>query len=116
MCAVLGRAVDLAEAQRARLTLAKTTDPGSVVKWFGPPALLAAGAGVTDSELQAVATDKLCASLEARAEVGFADDGSARSRHRVRASPPGQSDRLDSSGEAPLLGAAQTSSTEGARA
>lgn len=66
MWAVLERAVDLAEVQRARLTLAKTTDPGPVIKWFGPPALLAAGAGagVTESELQAVAADKLARASE----------------------------------------------------
>lgn len=37
---VLGDAVRLAEADRARLTLAKTTDPGRVVRWLRPCAAL----------------------------------------------------------------------------
>jgi len=40
--AAFSRAVELAEAERARLTLAKTTDPGRLMRWFAPGAALAA--------------------------------------------------------------------------
>jgi hypothetical protein len=35
----LGRSVELAEREHARLTLAKTTDPGRLVRWLGPFAI-----------------------------------------------------------------------------
>jgi hypothetical protein len=37
---VLERAIELAESERARLTIAKTTDPGWIVRWFAPLAAL----------------------------------------------------------------------------
>lgn len=37
--ATLPEAIALADAERARLTLAKTTDPGLLLRWFGPAAL-----------------------------------------------------------------------------
>lgn len=37
---VLDRAIELAEVEHARLTIAKTTDPGRIVKWFGPMAMI----------------------------------------------------------------------------
>jgi hypothetical protein len=40
MWSALERAIELAEAERARLTIAKTTDPGWIVKWFAPLAAL----------------------------------------------------------------------------
>jgi Universal stress protein family len=36
MWRVLERAIEIAEVERARLTIAKTTDPGRMVKWFAP--------------------------------------------------------------------------------
>lgn len=35
---VVERAIEIAEVERARLTIAKTTDPGRCVKWFAPMA------------------------------------------------------------------------------
>lgn len=40
MWSVLERAIAIAEGERARLTIAKTTDPGRLVKWFAPLATL----------------------------------------------------------------------------
>jgi hypothetical protein len=40
MWSVLERAIELAESERARLTIAKTTDPGWIVRWFAPLAAL----------------------------------------------------------------------------
>jgi hypothetical protein len=40
MWSVLTRAIELAESERARLTIAKTTDPGWIVRWFAPLAAL----------------------------------------------------------------------------
>jgi hypothetical protein len=40
MWSALERAIELAEAERARLTIAKTTDPGWIVKWLAPMAAL----------------------------------------------------------------------------
>jgi hypothetical protein len=36
MWSVLERAIEIAEVERARLTIAKTTDPGRLVRWFAP--------------------------------------------------------------------------------
>jgi hypothetical protein len=38
--ASLDLAVQIADAERARLTLAKTTSPGLALRWFAPAALL----------------------------------------------------------------------------
>ncbi|HZE05262.1 MAG TPA: hypothetical protein VE127_08570, partial [Solirubrobacteraceae bacterium] len=35
----LDRAIELADAEHARLTLAKTTDPGWLMRWFAPAGL-----------------------------------------------------------------------------
>jgi hypothetical protein len=40
MWPVVMRAVELAHATEARLTLAKTTDPGRLMRWFAPSASL----------------------------------------------------------------------------
>ena len=40
MWPVVARAVELAHATEARLTLAKTTDPGRLMRWFAPSASL----------------------------------------------------------------------------
>jgi hypothetical protein len=37
--ATLHQAIAIADVERARLTLAKTTDPGLLLRWFGPAAL-----------------------------------------------------------------------------
>ncbi len=62
--AVLERAVELAEAQRARLTLAKTTDPGRIVKWFGPMTILARAPCDPEPDLQRFAQKMLSRACE----------------------------------------------------
>ncbi len=62
--AVLERAVELAEAQRARLTLAKTTDPGRIVKWFGPMTILARAPCQPQPDLQQFAQNRLARACE----------------------------------------------------
>ncbi len=61
---VLDRAVELAQAERARLTLAKTTDPGTLVKWFAPLAVLSRAAPVTEPDMQAFAFGQLARAAE----------------------------------------------------
>jgi hypothetical protein len=60
MWSVLDRAIELAEAENARLTIAKTTDPGWVVRWFGPLAVMARCGPVIapDNEIQCCALDR----------------------------------------------------------
>jgi Universal stress protein family len=41
MWSVLERAIEIAQVERARLTIAKTTDPGRMVKWLAPLATVA---------------------------------------------------------------------------
>jgi len=65
MWAVLERAVELAESERARLTLAKTTDPGRLVRWFGPLAPLCRLAPIPEPDLAAIAERRLTALAEA---------------------------------------------------
>jgi len=48
--AAFGRALELAEAEHARLTLAKTTDPGRLMRWFAPAALQSASLAIEDFE------------------------------------------------------------------
>ncbi len=54
---VLDRAIELADTQRACLTLAKTTDPGRFVSWFGPPALLLGAACAAEPDIRTIARD-----------------------------------------------------------
>jgi hypothetical protein len=56
---VLERAVDLADAERARLILAKTTDPGRLVRWFSPLVPLCRMAPVVDADLWTPAARRL---------------------------------------------------------
>jgi hypothetical protein len=60
MWTVLDRAIELAEAENARLTIAKTTDPGWIVRWFGPLAVLSRCGTVVvpDTQLQCSALDR----------------------------------------------------------
>jgi len=62
--AVLDRAVELADAERARLTLAKTTDPGRLVRWFGPLAPLGRVAPMCEPDLDAMAGHRLARAAE----------------------------------------------------
>jgi len=50
MWAAFWRALELAETEQARLTLAKTTDPGWLMRWFGPAALQSAALQPGDPE------------------------------------------------------------------
>lgn len=62
--AVLDRAVELAEAERARLTLAQTTDPGLIVKWFAPLAMLSRVGCAVEFDLERFARDRLARASE----------------------------------------------------
>lgn len=64
MWSVLDRAVELAEAERARLTLAKTTDPGPLVRWFAPLAMLSRVAPVNEPDIQTMAANQLARAAE----------------------------------------------------
>jgi hypothetical protein len=59
---VLSRAIEIAEVERARLTIAKTTDPGRIVKWFLPLAMMSRVAPVTEMDIEALAreVDRAC--------------------------------------------------------
>lgn len=57
--AVLDRAVELADAERSRLTLAKTTDPGCLFRWFGPFTPMCRVAPVPEQDLTTVAERQL---------------------------------------------------------
>lgn len=59
MWAVLERAVELADTERARLTLAKTTDPGRLVRWFCPLTPLCRLAPIAEPDLSAIAARRL---------------------------------------------------------
>jgi hypothetical protein len=61
--AVLDRAIELADAERARLTLAKTTDPGRLIRWFAPAAISRAGY-VAEFDPQVFARDLLARASE----------------------------------------------------
>jgi hypothetical protein len=69
MWGVLERAIELAEAEHARLALAKTTDPGWLVRWFGPLAAASRGAAMItlDAEHQQRLLD--CASAHVPASI-----------------------------------------------
>lgn len=57
--AVLDRAVELADVEHACLTLAKTSDPGRLVRWCGPLAALCRPPAMIDFDLQGIATQQL---------------------------------------------------------
>jgi len=57
--AVLGRAVELADTERARLTLAQMSDPGWVVRWLSPLAPLCRMAPIADPEPEMTAGRRL---------------------------------------------------------
>ena len=58
-CEVLDRAVQVADADHARLTLAKTSDPGRLVRWCGPLAALGRCAPVLPPDPRSVASRTL---------------------------------------------------------
>jgi hypothetical protein len=68
------RAVQLADAEHARLTLAKTTDPARVMRWLAPAAAqsMAIAAPTFDSEFETMAGDALA---RARAEATLRSHG-----------------------------------------
>lgn len=51
MSTVLERAIEIADVEHARLTLAKTTDPGRMVKWFAPLATVSRAGLVVEPDL-----------------------------------------------------------------
>jgi nucleotide-binding universal stress UspA family protein len=59
MWRVLERAIELADTERARLTLAKTTDPGRLVRWFSPLAPLCRLAPIAEPDLSTHAARRL---------------------------------------------------------
>jgi hypothetical protein len=61
---VLERAVELADAERARLTLAKTTDPGCLVRWFSPLTPLCRLAPLVEPDLGTIAGRRLAQMAE----------------------------------------------------
>jgi nucleotide-binding universal stress UspA family protein len=63
--AVLERAIELADTERARLMLAKTTDPGCLVRWCSPLAPLCRVAPVTEPDVEAIAYRRLVRAAEA---------------------------------------------------
>jgi Universal stress protein family len=64
MCSVLDRAIELAGAEHARLTLAKTTDPGWVTSCLCAYGALAGAVPLTDAELQERAGHRLARAAE----------------------------------------------------
>jgi hypothetical protein len=67
MSSLLERAIELVEAEHARLTIAKMTDPGRIVRWFGPVAMLSRCGPVLEptAESQCHALDRACARVPA---------------------------------------------------
>jgi hypothetical protein len=63
-CGVLDRAIELAEAERARLTLAMVTDPGWVVSWLCAYGAFTCTVPVTDAELKEAAGHRLAQAAE----------------------------------------------------
>jgi hypothetical protein len=61
---VLDRAVDLAEAECAPLTLAKTSDPGWIVRWLEPFVILSAFLPTVRPDFHAKAGDRLARAAE----------------------------------------------------
>jgi hypothetical protein len=57
--ATLEQAIAVAEAEHARLTLAKTTDPGWLMRWFAPAALNAMCVSSEELDFRTAASHKL---------------------------------------------------------
>lgn len=64
---LMNRAIELADVERARLTIAKTTDPGRVVRWFAPLATLSRCSPmvVPDTDFARTALDRATAHVPA---------------------------------------------------
>lgn len=62
--ATLEQAIAVAEAEYARLTLAKTTDPGWLMRWFAPAALNAMCVASQELDLRTAASHKLARAAE----------------------------------------------------
>ena len=60
----LEQAIAAAEAEHARLTLAKTTDPGWLLRWFAPAALNAMCLSSEELDLRVAASHKLARAAE----------------------------------------------------
>jgi hypothetical protein len=64
MWATLEQAIAVAEAEYARLTLAKTTDPGWLMRWFAPAALNAMCVSSEELDFRTMASHKLAHAAE----------------------------------------------------
>ncbi len=64
---VMERAIGLAEVERARLTIARTTDPGRMVRWLGPLTVLSRCGPMIAPDIEAArrALDRVTASVPA---------------------------------------------------
>ncbi|HWE11242.1 MAG TPA: hypothetical protein VG325_17970 [Solirubrobacteraceae bacterium] len=62
--ATLDQAIALADVEHARLTLAKTTDPGWILRWFGPAALNAMCVSSDALDFRTSASHKLARAAE----------------------------------------------------
>ena len=60
----LDRAIELADAEHARLTLAKTTDPGWLMRWFAPAGLHAMCVPAEELDTRVAASHKLARAAE----------------------------------------------------
>jgi nucleotide-binding universal stress UspA family protein len=64
MWSVVDRAIELAEAKRAPLTLAATAGQGRIAAWLAPLALLSRATPVADADLRVRAGDQLAHAAE----------------------------------------------------
>jgi hypothetical protein len=62
--ATLEQAIAVAEAEYARLTLAKTTDPGWLMRWFAPAALNAMCVSSEELDFRMAASHKVARAVE----------------------------------------------------
>ncbi len=62
--ATLEQAIAVAEAEYSRLTLAKTTDPGWLMRWFAPAALNAMCVSSEELDFRTAASHKLARAAE----------------------------------------------------
>jgi hypothetical protein len=62
--ATFDRAVSLADAERARLTFAKTTDPGWLTRWFAPAALQSMLVSAEELDFPSIASHALARAAE----------------------------------------------------
>jgi len=60
----LERAIELADAEQARLTLAKTTDPGRIMRWLAPAAFQSMGVCADELDVRVTAGHRLAAAVE----------------------------------------------------